>query len=252
MGVSAKYIRILKDLYGKAHIRIKTPEGLTDRIDITEGVLQGEILSPLLFILFIADMEEYFREEGLYGTSLNILTDVLLLLYADDLAIIANNKADVAKKLKILHKYCEKNGLTVNVDKSYILYCRKAGKIPKNIKFYYNAKNIEIVSNFTYLGIPISASGRGRLAMTSAISKARTAIGAVNTVIYKARMYDFDSINTLFDSMISSIALYAAPVWALRYINEIDSLTTEFYKKILCIKRTTPNNLVKYEQYKQN
>lgn len=35
IGVSAKYIRILKDLYDKAFIRIKTPNGLTDKINMS-------------------------------------------------------------------------------------------------------------------------------------------------------------------------------------------------------------------------
>lgn len=185
LGVSAKIIRILKNLYDKASIKIKTQSGFSESIKITEGVLQGEILSPLLFILFISDMEDFFRAEGMYGANITTYLDILLLLYADDLAIIANNKSDVARKLKILFKYCEFNKLQVNVSKTKILYCRKAGKIPKNMKFYYSQEQIEIVSSYTYLGIPISSSGLGRLAVQCAINKSRIANGAVIATIHR-------------------------------------------------------------------
>lgn len=222
LGVSTKLIRVLKSLYDKATIRIKTQEGLTKEIDITEGVLQGEILSPFLFIICIADIVEFFRSSGLYGVNINLMTDILILLYADDLAIIARNKADLATKLKSLYKYCELKGLIVNKETTKILYCRKAGKIPSNLRFFYDASPIEGVSNFTYLGVPVASTGLGRLTLTSAIQKAKFASGAVISLIYKAKISNFNSIVLLFDSMISSVTLYASSIWALRYTNELD------------------------------
>lgn len=102
LGVSAKIVRILEGLYENERVSVKTPEGLTDEVQVTEGVLQGEILSPLLFILYISDMETFFRDKGAYGVSINNKTDILMLLYADDLAILARNKADLRRKLKLL------------------------------------------------------------------------------------------------------------------------------------------------------
>lgn len=61
LGVSAKITRILKNLYDKATVKIRASEGTTNEMKITEGLLQGEILGPLLFILFCADLEDYLR-----------------------------------------------------------------------------------------------------------------------------------------------------------------------------------------------
>ena len=63
MGVSGKIIRILNSIYSKANFQMRTTDGHTPPIQVTEGVLHA-ILSPLLFSLFISDMDTYFPEQG--------------------------------------------------------------------------------------------------------------------------------------------------------------------------------------------
>lgn len=100
MGISAKIIRTLKNLYDQANLQVRTGDGLSEATDITEGVLQVEILSPLLFILFIADIEVFFRDRGAIGVNLDGLNDLLLMLYADDLAILAYSPIDLKKSFE--------------------------------------------------------------------------------------------------------------------------------------------------------
>lgn len=247
LGVSPKIIRIIANLYSRATLRVRTPEGLTRETQISEGVLQGEILSPLLFILFIADMEEVFRRKGMYGISLNSKIDVLLLKFADDLAILGRNVADVRTKLKILKQYCDDNSLKVNEAKTKILYCSRGGRKPAGVKFIYGMKELEIVDSFTYLGTTFSASGVFRKEMESAVGRARLACTSVSSLIYKAKLTNLDRIHTLYNSMVSSVLLYGCQVWSLRYIEEIECIQMGFYKGLLGLPRTTSNDLVRAE-----
>jgi len=48
--MDGKYIRIIQALYSAATMRVRTPEGNTKSLNVTKGVLQGEILSPFLFL----------------------------------------------------------------------------------------------------------------------------------------------------------------------------------------------------------
>lgn len=60
IGVSGKFIRLCQSLYNRANISVRCQSGVSEKVDVTEGVLQGEILSPLFFALFLSDIEEFF------------------------------------------------------------------------------------------------------------------------------------------------------------------------------------------------
>lgn len=58
IGVSPKLIRILKRIYEKSSTQIRTEDGFTSPINITEGLAQGCVFSPLLFSLYTCDIEQ--------------------------------------------------------------------------------------------------------------------------------------------------------------------------------------------------
>lgn len=63
---------------------VRSNEGLSEPIDITEGVFQGEILSQCLFSLYISDIISFFKVRDAESFFIGIV-EVLMLLYADDL-----------------------------------------------------------------------------------------------------------------------------------------------------------------------
>ena len=71
LGMSTKIINILANLYSKASLQVNTLEGMSNTCLITEGLLQGEVISPLMFALYISDIESFLEEEGIRGVSLN-------------------------------------------------------------------------------------------------------------------------------------------------------------------------------------
>lgn len=87
LGLEKKIFSILKDLYGKANIAVKGREGISVPVRVRGGVLQGEVMSPILFCLFIADFKSFLIQEGVRGVSVDHLTEILLLAYADDIAV---------------------------------------------------------------------------------------------------------------------------------------------------------------------
>ena len=74
---------------------------------IKKGVLQGGILSPLLFTLYINDLAEELEKQGL----------IFPYFYADDLAVLVCGKVNMKKTIKIIENWCKKNYITLNYKK---------------------------------------------------------------------------------------------------------------------------------------
>jgi hypothetical protein len=62
---------------------------LSSSISLTKGLMQGCEASPLLFTLYIADIVEWLKSSGISGVSLNKLYEIHLLLFADDMVLLA-------------------------------------------------------------------------------------------------------------------------------------------------------------------
>lgn len=99
IGISSKLIRIFQKLYSNATTSIRTEHGLSPKINITEGLMQGEVLSPILFSLFIGDIEEVLINSGVAGVKLVVNEKLQLLLFADDTVVLTKSAQDLQKKL---------------------------------------------------------------------------------------------------------------------------------------------------------
>ena len=119
---------------------------------ITQGVPQGSIIGPLMYIIYANDM-------------VNIFKSCEVALYADDTVLFSKGKSlNVARKqiqssLTALQRWCKKNGIFVNTDKTkYMIFGSKvtlAKCKEKAIKLSINKQPIARVHNYCYLGMTL-------------------------------------------------------------------------------------------------
>lgn len=113
VGVDEWLIDVIKAMYLGTTTAVKTKDGLSDEFEVKVGVHQGSVLSPLLFTIVLEALSREFRE-GLPWE----------LLYADDLALLAESEELLMKKIKIWKEGMEMKGLRVNLGKTKVMMCQ--------------------------------------------------------------------------------------------------------------------------------
>ena len=129
--------------------------------------------------MFLNDIEEQFINSGIEGIDVDMFK-LFLLLYADDIVILANNSEDLQNGLDLLHDYCSKWKLTVNINKTKVMIFREGGLLPRILAFNYNGVPLEIVSQFKYLGIVFTPGGSFSEAQNTLAGQAQKAIFKLN------------------------------------------------------------------------
>lgn len=217
--------------------------------EITEGVLQGEILSPLLFILYVSDFESFFRGRGFRGLSVDSVQDLLMPTYADDTALLCHCLADVKSKLVALKEYCGANGLVVNTSKTKVLPFRTSGRIHADERnaFKYDVQCLETVKCYEYLGVKLESKMEGSRTVSHAVGKASLAIGVTKSILSKAKSDAWGTKVKLFDSVVAPTLLYATASWGLGHFEQIEVSQNTYYKQILLLSPGTPGYALRIE-----
>ena len=112
-GLSLKFIKLIENMYSNILYAVKLSDGITPFFSSNMGVRQGCNLSPMLFNLFINDINKIF-EDNIYDPIHIKDYKVSYLLYADDLLLMSETESGLTHCLQSLNKYTEKWSLTIS------------------------------------------------------------------------------------------------------------------------------------------
>ena len=243
IGVTSKIISILQNLYHSAKTVIRLNEGHSKPIDVTLGLLHGDSLSPLLFALYVSDIEKVLQESGFDGLSLNHRTALHVLLFADDTVVLAPTEGALKKKILVLEQYFDSMELKVNLEKTKVVIFR----LEANLHFQFKEQPIDIVSEYVYLGILMSSSAKFRRQMNRAKIKASQVSQTILQLIFRTKLPNFNSQYTLFESVVKPTLLYGGAVWALRYKHELEPVQNNYFRRLLGMHPWLPTAIVRRE-----
>lgn len=238
-GLNGKVFQIIRSIYSDVKSCVKNFGSISEFFDSNVGLLQGEIISPLLFSLFINDLEIYLHENPNATISLDQLS-LYLLLFADDAVIFSETVEGLQTSLDSLESYCKKWNLQVNINKTKIMVFRKGGNLRQNEKWTYAGEDIEIVNNFNYLGIVLSSGGSFVKATNTLVGKALKAMHALLSIT-KEMQVPVNIMFNLFDSFVGSILNYSCEVWGFATAENIERVHRKFCKWLVNVKMSTKN-----------
>ena len=151
-------LNIIRSMYSCTKSFVKACNNQSEPFVCNVGVRQGECLSLFLFPMYINDLEDEIIHKGVGGVDIGMLK-LFILLYADDIVLLAENELDMQNYLDALYEYSMKWRLCVNIEKTKIMIFRKGGRLSNNLDFKYGNNPIEIVCRFSYLGVVFTTGG---------------------------------------------------------------------------------------------
>lgn len=250
-SINGKMLTVIINMYSNIKSRVCYGSEFSDFFPCNVGVRQGESLSPVLFSLYLNDLNSFFESKNIEGLK-NISNDLedefdnflklFTILYADDTVLLAESKEDLQKQLDNLYTFCELWKLKVNIDKTKIVIFSR-GRLPDNLSFRYDNIVLEIVNEFNYLGLTLARSGSFLTAKKANIKKATTAMYGI---IKKGRFHNL-SIECqlqLFDKIVQPILLYGCEIWGAGDNRIVERVHLKFCKLLLHLKSSTPDYMV--------
>ena len=126
LGFPTDSIEVVKHLYTDATTAYKTAYGLTEVVQVDRGTLQGDTLSPFLFIVYIEPLVRWFQVGGRgykFGTmdkSRRLHTACSNMPYADDLSVTTGTLPDVKVQARKLTAYSDWGAMDVNTVKTTV------------------------------------------------------------------------------------------------------------------------------------
>lgn len=217
--------------------------------DCEKGVRQGENLSPLLFAIYMNDLENFLSTNG--GSGINIDIDdatvmifvkLLVILYADDTIILSDNVNDFQQMLNIFNDYCNSWKLKINSSKTKIMIFGDRSRT-RNIPFFIAGDEIEIVKEFKYLGVLFTNNGRFVQYYKALSSVAYKAMSLLRKRIVNLNL-PVDCQLKLFDQTILPILLYGSEICSFEKLQLLEKVHLDFLRSILKMKKSTPLTMV--------
>ena len=98
--------RVIKGMYSVVQSAVLVGDERTEWFDLSTGVRQGCVMSPILFSLFINGLAKEINKKGI-GVSVGSRR-VRLLLYADDIVLLAETSKDLQKMLDVVTEYSKR------------------------------------------------------------------------------------------------------------------------------------------------
>lgn len=201
--------------------QVRITDVMSDSLGVGSGVIQGSVLGPILFNIFINDVDDVVKHGH-------------ILKYADDIRIFISSPKNDADdlKMKMQHdidsicRWATDSGMSFNVNKCFSVSFGSSFS-----QRTYSIDNICIPRNSEYkdLGIIVNSALNFRSHINITVSRAFSKLGLIKKLFVKR---DTTSILKLYNAFVLPSIEYASIVWSPHSASHISNL--ERVQKSMC------------------
>ena len=206
-GIPDKIVALIKVMFEGSESCVRVGQEHTDWFEVTTGVRQGDVLSPLLFNIVIDYTMGKLQqiEGGLRWTEKNILKG---LAYADDICLLGEDTDSIIALTDTLNAEAKKLGLNINTHKTKTMKLMTTDERTVTV----DGHQLENVDRFVYLGSTLCEDGDVRREVRARIGKASAAFNGLKNVWNSTGITRKTKLQ-LFNAIVMTVLLYCCESW---------------------------------------
>jgi hypothetical protein len=247
-GVRGRMFHMLDSMLGDLRRRVVVDGGQSEPFSTSIGLAQGAVLSPLLYAIFINGLAEVLKSRGLgidaWGRT------VPLLLYADDIVLLASTPQELQVMLDVTSAYARSWQFRFNTkpgkSNAVVVPDTKANlQAAEEAHLHLGDGPLHLSREYKYLGVECGRTGAG--CWSSFLSRAcRGAMQKVHKLAYAVssgnRPLRLDTAVHLFNAYVRPSWEYACGLWGAMLskagIGTLESVQAAFAKRVLRLGST--------------
>ena len=208
-GIQGDVLRWIENWLKNRKQRVVINGKASEWTNVTSGVPQGSVLGPVLFLVYINDIDEGVTS--------------IISKFADDTkianAVVSNDQViEMQNNLNKLLEWGQTWQMNYNTDKCKVLHI---GYRNAKANYTLDGSQLKKVDSEVDLGVTISSNLKPSQQCSEVVKKANKVIGLIGRSFeYKSK----DTILTLYNSLVRPLLEYCVQAWCPYYQKDIEKL----------------------------
>lgn len=215
-GVPEYMVQVMESLYQRVTGVVRINGKTSETFRINKGLKQGDCLSPLLFITLMDDVtkkcSEKTRKTKIGNWNMEPVW-VQNLLFADDIALIADTKEKLQNLVTEWTEELEERGMEVNRKKSKVMKFSRNGEIDENMRITCGDEELEQVTSYEYLGALFTSDGKIEEELKNRVRKATNVYFQINNTLIGKKEVSQEAKKRVFNSVYIPTLTYGSESW---------------------------------------
>lgn len=227
-GVEVGLIEAIKSLYKNTTNTVKANNHETKKFRTTQGVRQGGVLSPLLFLIF---MDQIIKNCSRSSRKMNVgyykmnSIQISECVFADDIVTFASTERNLQYNVDLWSKELEDRGMRINTSKTKTIVV--SNDKDRKVMIKINKNTVEQVENIKYLGAVIDSTGKQEEEINHRITSTIKLFHCIRRGLINKKEISNNTKMTVYKKIFLPTLLHGCESWVL---------TEKLHKKIQVVE----------------